>query len=320
MQKILEYREYVLYAGYFLVFVATFIFMRMILTEQENLSTQENLRDLDGKRTANPLVRVTRPFFTQYILPSIRGKSRFDQMRTNYRRKVISAGLKDQLTADEFIAFKIFLVVFFPLAAGFWNATNPLLGKMMADLQLLEPGDLPLIPGMIIPALPLVGYLYPDMWVNGLIKERHKSVIKSLPFVVDLLALSTEAGLDFIGALQKVVDKAAPGPLVDELEQALKEIKVGSSRAEALRELAFRINLQEVNSFIAVLVSADQMGASIGKVLRQQSDQIRSLRFVMAEKAGAVAAQKLMFPTFALILPAILLMMIGPFYLSGGMD
>ncbi len=318
MQKILEYREYVLYAGYFLAFMAMFIFMRMILTEQENLSTQENLRDIDGKKTSNSLVRITRPFFTQYILPSIRGKQRFDKMRTNYRRKVISAGLKDQLTADEFIAFKIFLVVFFPLMAGMWNATAPLLTKMMVDLQLLEPGDLPSIPGMIIPALPFIGYLYPDIWVDGLIKERHKSVIKSLPFVVDLLALSTEAGLDFIGALQKVVDKALPGPLIDELEQALKEIKVGSSRAEALRELAFRINMQEVNSFIAVLVSADQMGASIGKVLRQQSDQIRNLRFVRAERAGAVAAQKLMFPTFALILPAILLMMMGPFYLSGG--
>ena len=137
-----------------------------------------------------------------------------------------------------------------------------------------------------------------------------------MPFVVDLLALSTEAGLDFIGAIQKVVEKAVPSPLIDELEQALKEIKVGSSRAEALRELASRINMQEVNSFIAVLVSADQMGASIGKVLRQQSDQIRTLRFVRAEKAGAVSAQKLMLPTFGLILPAILLIMLGPFLLQ----
>ena len=91
---------------------------------------------------------------------------------------------------------------------------------------------------------------------------------------------------------------------------------MGSSRAEALRELAFRINLQEVNSFVAVLVSADQMGAYIGKVLRQQSDQIRTLRFLKAEKAGAIAAQKLMFPTFALILPAILIVMLVPFALQ----
>jgi tight adherence protein C len=278
----------------------------MLLTEQENLSTQENIRDLEGKKTTDPLVRFTRPFFSQYIVPAIRGKQRFDKMRVDYRRKLISAGLKDQLTADEFIAFKILLVVFFPLLAGVVH-----FGKFYE------------VPSYAFLVLPAIGFFYPDFWVNGLITKRHKSVLKTLPFVVDLLALSTEAGLDFIGALQKVVDKAAPGPLVDELEQALKEIKVGSSRAEALRELAFRVNMPEVNSFIAVLVSADQMGASIGKVLRQQSDLIRNLRFVQAEKAGASAAQKLQAPLFLLILPAIILMMFGPFALqamNGGMD
>ena len=302
MFNITDYRDLVLYAGYTLAFLATFLFMRMLLTEQENMSTQENLRDLEGKKTSNSLVRLTRPFFSQYIMPSIRGKQRFEKMRLKYRRKLISGGLKDQLTADEFISFKIFLVVFFPLVAGVLKASD------MAD-----------VPEYIFLALPAVGFIYPDFWVNGLIKVRHKSVLKSLPFVVDLLALSTEAGLDFIGAIQKVVEKAAPSPLIEELEQALKEIKVGSSRSEALRELATRINMQEVNSFIAVLVSADQMGASIGKVLRQQSDQIRTLRFVRAEKAGAVSAQKLMLPTFVLILPAILLIMLGPFMLASVM-
>ena len=302
MFNITDYRNVVLYAGYAFAFLSIFLFMRMLLSEQENMSTQENIRDLDGKKTANSLVRLTRPFFSQYIMPAIRGKQRFEKMRLKYRRKLISGGLKEQLTADEFISFKIFLIVFFPLVAGAIRAL-----------------DFYSVPNFAFLLLPGIGFYYPDFWVNGLIKVRHKSVIKSLPFVVDLLALSTEAGLDFIGAIQKVVEKAAPSPLIEELEQALKEIKVGSSRAEALRELAFRINMQEVNSFIAVLVSADQMGASIGKVLRQQSDQIRTLRFVRAEKAGAVSAQKLMFPTFAIILPAILIIMLGPFMLQSMM-
>ena len=130
------------------------------------------------------------------------------------------------------------------------------------------------------------------------------------------MALSTEAGLDFIGAIGKVVEKAAPSPLVDEFEQLLKEIKVGSSRNEALREMANRIDATEVNSFIAILISADQMGAPVGKTLRQQSEQIRSDRFVRAEKAGAAAAQKLLFPLVFFILPAVLLMVFGPFFLS----
>jgi tight adherence protein C len=306
MFNITDYRDVVLYAGYALIAAAVFLFTRMLLSEQENMSAQENLRDIDGKKTSNGLVRATRPFFSQYIMPSVRGKASLEKFRVNYRRKLISAGLKSELTADEFIAFKIFLIVFFPLIAGFVRALN------LYDVS-----------KEIFFVLPVLGFFYPDLWVNGLIKKRHKHVLKSLPFVVDLLALSTEAGLDFIGAIQKVVEKAVPSPFIDELEQVLKEIKVGSSRAEALREMSFRINMQEVNSFVAVLVSADQMGASIGKVLRQQSDQIRTLRFLRAEKQGAIAAQKLMLPTFALILPAIMCMMLGPFALQamqGGMN
>lgn len=137
------------------------------------MSTQENMRDLDGKKTANSLVRMTRPFFSQYIMPAIRGKPRFESMRVKYRRKLISGGLKEQLTADEFISFKILLIVFFPLVAGLIRA-----------LGFYE------VPGYAFMLLPAVGFFYPDFWVNGLIKVRHKSVIKSLPFVVDLLALS----------------------------------------------------------------------------------------------------------------------------------
>jgi tight adherence protein C len=146
-------------------------------------------------------------------------------------------------------------------------------------------------------------------------------VKRAMPFIVDLLALSTEAGLDFVGAIGKVVEKARPSPLVEEFEQVLKEIKVGSSRAEALREMALRLDMPEVSSFVAILISADQMGAPIGRTLRQQSDQIRTQRFMAAEKAGAAAAQKLIFPTVLFIIPAVFLMIFGPLiagYFKGG--
>jgi tight adherence protein C len=133
---------------------------------------------------------------------------------------------------------------------------------------------------------------------------------------VDLLALSTEAGLDFLGAIGKVVEKARPSPLVEEFAQLLKEIKVGASRQDALREMAARIDMTAINSFVAILISADQMGASIGKILRQQSEQIRSERMLRAEKAGAAAAQKVLLPVALFILPAVILMIMGPFGLS----
>jgi tight adherence protein C len=169
---------------------------------------------------------------------------------------------------------------------------------------------------MYIIASGVGGWFYPDFWVKNRMQARQKQVVRAMPFIVDLLALSTEAGLDFIGAIGKVVEKAAPSPLVEEFSQMLKEIKVGASRQEALREMAARIDCTEINSFVAILISADQMGASIGKILRQQSEQIRVQRILAAEKAGAAAAQKVLLVMVFVIVPAVFIMVFGPAALS----
>jgi tight adherence protein C len=292
-------RDLVLYAGYLSIFLAVFLIARMLLSEEARSAAQDNLDDSRNRKSSSKLLQSTRPFFTQYVVPLVRGKKFWDNRRIVYRRRVISAGLKDEVTADEFIAYKIFLVVFFPLVGLVLNAIK------MTDLSLLT-----------ILGSGVAGFFYPDFWMNGLIKQRQKQVLRSMPFIVDLLSLSTEAGLDFIGAIQKVVEKSSPSPLVDELGQMLREIKVGSSRAEALREMANRIGMTEVNSFVAILISSDQMGASIGKTLRQQSDQIRSERLLRAEKEGAKAASKVLLPSVMFLLPAVLLIIGGPFILS----
>ena len=187
------------------------------------------------------------------------------------------------------------MIVFFPLVGG-----------------ILRAADLVDIDTLYIFGSGIAGWFYPDFWVKSQITARQKLVIRAMPFIVDLLALSTEAGLDFIGAIGKVVEKATPSPLVEEFGQLLKEIKVGASRQEALREMAIRLDVPEVNSFVAILISADQMGASIGKILRQQSEQIRVVRMLAAEKAGAAAAQKIMIPMMLFIVPAVFMMIIGP--------
>lgn len=290
--------EFVIYSGYALIGLAVFIVARMILQEQETRAAQENLDDRDRKPSTG-LLGITRPFFTQYIVPMIRGKPMWDNYRKHYRRLVISAGLKDDLTPDEFISFKFFLILFFPLVGGMLRAMDMLDASV---LTILGSG--------------IAGWFYPDFWAKGRVAKRQKEILKAMPFIVDLLALSTEAGLDFVGAIGKVCEKAAPSPLVEELSQVLKEIKVGSSRAEALREMGLRINMKEVSSFVAILISADQMGASIGKTLRQQSEQIRSQRIIAAEKAGAAASQKILLPMVIFILPCVFIMIFGPFVLE----
>lgn len=292
-------RDLVLYAGYAAVFISVYLVSRMLLSEEERSAAQENLADLRNRGSSSKFLQATRPFFTQYVVPMVRGKKMWDNRRVDYRRKLISAGLREELTPDEFIAFKFFLVGFIPIAIMVTNALG------VTDISFIT---------VILAGIG--GFFYPDFWVHQLIQRRQKQILKAMPFIVDLLSLSTEAGLDFIGAIQKVVDKATPSPLVQEFGQMLREIKVGSSRSDALREMANRVGMIEVNSFIAILISSDQMGAPIGRVLRQQSDQIRSERLLRAEKEGAKAASRVLLPSVMFILPAVLLMVAGPFVLQ----
>lgn len=291
----LQSGQLVINIAYALVGLATFVVTRMLVQEQEARAAQESLEESRDRPASNPLVRLLRPFFSQYVVPMIRGKPFWDKYRITYRRKIISAGMRDEFTPDEFISFKIINILFFPIALGFLKALD------FIDAELW----------VILVSAP-IGWFYPDIWTNGKIKRRQKDIRKSMPFVIDLLALSTEAGLDFSGAMQKVVEKAQKSPLIDEFSQVLREIRLGSSRGEALREMSNRVDMSEIGSFVSILISADQMGASIGKVLRQQSDSIRSARFLAAEREGAKAAQKLLAPVMIFIVPAVFLILLGP--------
>ena len=294
----IEQGKFVLYVSYVLIGLGAFIIARMLVQEQEARAASEAL-DARNRKPTNPLVKLSRPIFNQYITPTIRGKKFWENARRKYKRKIIAAGVREELTPDEFIAFKWFMILFFPLALFIY--------KVIGEVD---------ISWVFFAAFGGIGWFYPDYWVRTRIQARQKKILAALPFIVDLLTLSTEAGLDFVGAIQKVVEKATSSPLIEELDQFLKEIKVGSSRAEALREMAARIDMSEVNSFIAILISADQMGASIGKILRQQSEQIRGERMIRAEKAGALATQKLFMPIMLFIVPAVFIIIIAPLVLG----
>ena len=283
----------VIYTAYALMFAAAYVVARMFFDEQESRLAQENLADLRNRKSSNILLKLLRPLFSQYVVPMVRGKALWNKRRVIYRRQVIAAGLADELTADEFIAFKFSLVVVFPPIALFMD----------------------LDPQYVVGAA-ILGWFFPNLWIKNRRETRQREVLRAMPFIVDLLALSTEAGLDFVGAISKVVDKARSSPLVDEFAQLLKEIRVGSSRQEGLREMAMRLSMPEVNSFVAILISSDQMGASIGKILRQQSEQIRNQRMLRGEKAGAAAITKLTFVVFIFVVPSIILMIFGPIGIS----
>ncbi len=162
----------------------------------------------------------------------------------------------------------------------------------------------------------IFGFFFPDFWLVGEVQRRQQEIRRALPYVMDLLTLSVEAGLDFVAGVNKVCEKARSGSLIDELAFFLSEIQVGASRQQALRNLAWLVDMPEIRSFSALLIQADILGASVGPVLRAQSDLIRTQRFQRAERMGAYAAQKILFPLILCIMPAVFIMIFGPIALN----
>lgn len=152
----------------------------------------------------------------------------------------------------------------------------------------------------------------PLLWVHDKVKARHRAIGRELPYDLDLLTLAVEAGLDFAAALAKVVEKGRQGPLAVELSVTLKELRLGKTREEALHNLADRVGLFALTSFVRALVQADRLGTPLGKVLRVLSAQMRQERTQRAEKLANEAPVKLLIPLIGCIFPTIFLMLFGP--------
>ncbi|MBL9037943.1 MAG: type II secretion system F family protein [Archangium sp.] len=158
----------------------------------------------------------------------------------------------------------------------------------------------------------LLGLFYPLIWVNDLVTKRHLQITRALPFNLDLLTLSVEAGLDFTAALDTVVRKGKPGPLRDELNLVLKQLKMGKTREESLKSMIARVDLTSLTQFVTALIQADKMGTSIGKVLRVQSTQLRIERSQRAEKLANEAPTKMLLPLIGCIFPTVFMILFGP--------
>lgn len=290
--------ELFLYGGLLAAAFSIYSLVSFMLT---NNADKEMLSWASGNepvKSKSPLINLSRPLVHQFTLQhAFRIKSA--SYRKRIERTLMTGGLSQELNVDEFIGMQIF-----------WGGVAPVL-LAVANLT-LGMG----MPWAFIFAAAGLGFYFPFLYANREKREREMSVRADLPFFADLLALSTEAGLDFIGAIQRIVDKAQGSVLAEELGIVLKDIKLGSSRADALKKMSVRLDVSEITSFVAVLVDADSTGASISKVLKDQSVQIRLERFVRAEKAGARASQLILFPMMLFIMPAVFLVVFGPVVVS----
>ncbi len=166
-----------------------------------------------------------------------------------------------------------------------------------------------------IVALAGLGAYFPDFWLSRKITDRQKALERALPEVMDLLSVSVEAGLGFDGAIQKVAEKFRE-PIASEFSGYLKEIKLGKARADALRGLADRNSLPDLQTFVASIIQADQLGVSFAKVLRVQSEQLRQKRRQRAEERAAKIPIKIMLPLVLFIFPTIFIVILGPAVIS----
>ncbi len=240
--------------------------------------------------------KITRPL-ARWLMPHNR-KLNLKGYEARIGQQLVMAGKPGNLTPLEFIGFKEIFLVFFTI-----------LGLLL--YRLME-NQTALLQYFCLFGLPLFGWIFPGLDLRGMIQRRQLNIIRALPFDLDLLTLSVEAGLDFASALQKVVEKGKDSALKEEWSLTLKEIRMGKTRREALRSLADRCQIPDVTSLVTSLILADQMGAGIGHVLRIQSEQLRQKRSQRAEELAQKAPVKLLFPLIAFIFPAVFVILFAP--------
>ena len=216
---------------------------------------------------------------------------------------LVAGGYEGLVDGKEFVALRILV----PVVMGvLWSIAIVLFGAVLPDSLFTSSRIELCLLGIVLFAL------QPTMWLKNAAKKRHWSIMKSLPFVLDILTLSVEAGMDFISALQRNCATRKMDPLNEELLRMTKEIQVGSSRKEALRNMAMRCRQGDLKAVANALIQADELGVSIGSILRIQSEQLRSRRFDRAEKLANEAPTKMLGPLMLCIFPAVFIILLGP--------
>lgn len=258
----------------------------------------------DGRKAERRLPLVVRLLLP--LVPNLRrfvGGRHFASARAQADQMIVSGGLEGLLSGTEFVALKFLM----PIVCGtLWTAFVFLLSGLLPKSFISD--NRLLLAGMGT----LLFYAYPLAWLRGTVKRRHLAIMRALPFVLDLLTLSVEAGMDFMSALQRNCERRKIDPLNEELIRMTREIQVGTPRRVALRNMAERVRQPDLRSVVHALVQADELGVPIGAILRIQSDQLRSRRFERAERLANVAPVKMLGPLMLCIFPAVFIILLGP--------
>ena len=262
----------------------------------------------DGRKTERKI-----PLIFRLLLPFVSNLSRvvnrpaFAKSRETADQMIVASGLEGLLSGSEFIALKILV----PLVCGSAWALA-VFAPAMLDAETFLSGNTVLIAMLGF----LYFYAYPLVWLRNTLKKRHFAIMRALPFVLDLLTLSVEAGMDFMSALQRNCNSRRLDPLNEELIRMTREVQMGISRRMALRNMAERSRQSDLKAVSFALIQADELGVPIGPILRIQSDQLRQRRFDRAERLANEAPVKMLGPLLLCIFPAVLIVLLAPILLQ----
>lgn len=217
-----------------------------------------------------------------------------EERREKIQLQLNRAGKSHVLTPDDFIATQLLLAVIVLIIIPLLISSN----------------------AVIILIATALGFFGPVLWINAAVKKRHKTIFLALPDMLDLITMAIEAGLDFSAAINRIIEKSEKNLLVKEFERMQKEVSVGKSREQSLRDMDERIQHPALTSVINALVQAIKLGSSIGPIIRQQAEEMRVERFQQAEKIAAEAPLKMLFPLLFFIFPTIFIVIFGPMVLA----
>ncbi len=221
----------------------------------------------------------------------------FKKLRAEIKFLLEASNKAGEFSADEYIAImEVTAIVFL---AVFIIFVNPFaFGKLFGVIVI----------GLLSP----IGFRLPRIYLGHLIKKRQRNIEFELPYVIDLLSLAIESGLDLTGGIAKVVEKSRNTDIIVEFKMFLADTKVGKSLEEALADMAERVRVLSFFSFVSSLIQAQRLGAEIGPTLRAQAEQMRCQRMILAEERVNKLPVKLLVPLVFFIFPSITVLLIGP--------
>jgi len=289
-----------------LVFVSVYTVLMLLAKTvgQNKLIIRQRLRQYSKQETVENAVQeeLNRPLRERIFKPMLKNFSLLiekflpHRSRENLKNKLLLAGSPGNLSPNEFAAIRYAMILIFAFAAVGLSA--------YFNWEMVQSSFLFLLGGT-------AGYAIPELYLLKKRQRRESEIQKTLPDVLDLLTVSVEAGLGFDAALAKVVEKM-DGILSDEFSRVLQEIKMGKPRKEALRDLNRRTAVEELSNFISSIIQADQLGVSIGGVLRLQAKETRQKRRQLAEERAMKAPVKMVIPLVLFIFPSVFIVILGP--------